>query len=149
MKKKKNKPNHFIYSSSSLTLSVSWMSWVSNTGSGSSTLGVLWAVPQGNSISQRSFKMSFFCMKILLYIHMFLIHEKDKYMLIDSYFSYQQLFSVSYSYLTKDKYFLPGEWLSIGTGCWDRLLTLHPWRYLKLNWAWHSADEKLKLGCCE
>lgn len=64
-------------------------------------------------------------------------------------FLYQQLFSVSYSYFTKDEYFSPGEWLSIGTGCWERMLTLHLWRYLTLNWAWHSADERLKLDCCD
>lgn len=75
------------------------------------------AVPESNSLSQRSFKIQTFGMKILLYLHMFMIHEKEKHMLIDSHLLYQRLFSVSYSYLTKDKYFSPGEWLSIGTDC--------------------------------
>lgn len=42
--------------------------------------------------------------------------------------------------LTEDKYFSLGEWLSTGTGCRERQPNLHPWRYLKLNGAWHSAS---------
>lgn len=80
-------------------------------------------------------------MTILLYNHMFLLHEEDKYMLIDSDFLYQWLFSVPYSYLLLPRtYFSPGELLSTGTGCWEGLPSLHPWRYLKLNQAWHSAS---------
>lgn len=68
---------------------------------------------------------------------MLLLYEKDKDMLIDSDFFVPVIIQciLFLSPLTEDKDFSAGASLSAGTGCQERLPSLHPWRYLKLNWA--------------